>query len=70
MSAPTPDFALGYRALMLDGFAREVETTKKVLAAGPTERRTTGPTPTHAQPGNWPGTSQIPTTNSWMGSQI
>jgi uncharacterized damage-inducible protein DinB len=35
MSAPTPDFALGYRAMMLDGLAREVETTKKVLAAVP-----------------------------------
>jgi uncharacterized damage-inducible protein DinB len=33
MSAPTPDFALGYRDLMLDGLAREVETTKKVISA-------------------------------------
>jgi uncharacterized damage-inducible protein DinB len=35
MSAPTPEFAIGYRDLMLDGLAREVETTKKVLAAIP-----------------------------------
>jgi uncharacterized damage-inducible protein DinB len=31
----TPEFALGYRAMMLDGFLREAETTKKVLAAVP-----------------------------------
>jgi uncharacterized damage-inducible protein DinB len=35
MSAPTPEFALGYRAMMLDGLDREVETTKRVLAAVP-----------------------------------
>jgi uncharacterized damage-inducible protein DinB len=39
MSAPTPEFAVGYRALMLDGFAREVETTKKVLAAIPEAKK-------------------------------
>jgi len=31
----TPEFAAGYRAMMLDGVAREAETTKKVLAAVP-----------------------------------
>jgi uncharacterized damage-inducible protein DinB len=31
----TPEFALGYRALMLDGVAREAEITKKVIAAIP-----------------------------------
>jgi uncharacterized damage-inducible protein DinB len=31
----TPEFALGLRAMMLDGFAREAEVTKKVLAAVP-----------------------------------
>lgn len=35
----TPDFALGYRALMLDGLAREVETTKRILAAVPDDKR-------------------------------
>jgi len=35
MSACTPEFVLGYREIMLDGLAREVETTKKVLAAVP-----------------------------------
>jgi len=35
MSAPTPEFILGYRAMMLDGLAREVEITKRVLAAVP-----------------------------------
>jgi uncharacterized damage-inducible protein DinB len=31
----TPEFALGYRAMMLDGIVREAETTKKVIAAIP-----------------------------------
>lgn len=31
----TPEFALGYRAMMLDGIARESEITKKVIAAVP-----------------------------------
>jgi uncharacterized damage-inducible protein DinB len=48
MSAPTPEFALGYRALMLDGVAREVETTKKVLAAIPEGKRDYRPDP-HAR---------------------
>jgi uncharacterized damage-inducible protein DinB len=33
--APTPEFALGYRALMLDGLGRELEITKKVIGAIP-----------------------------------
>ncbi|HUJ33133.1 MAG TPA: DinB family protein [Candidatus Acidoferrum sp.] len=33
--ALTPEFALGYRAIMLDGIQREIEITKKVLAAIP-----------------------------------
>lgn len=31
----TPEFALGLRAMMLDGIAREAECTKKVIAAIP-----------------------------------
>ncbi|MGO8796842.1 MAG: DinB family protein [Candidatus Sulfotelmatobacter sp.] len=31
----TPEFAAGYCAMMLDGLAREAETTKKVIAAIP-----------------------------------
>ncbi|MGA8272299.1 MAG: DinB family protein [Candidatus Sulfotelmatobacter sp.] len=31
----TPEFALGYCAMMLDGIAREAEITKKVIAAVP-----------------------------------
>ena len=31
----TPEFALGYRAMMLDGITREAECTKKVIAAMP-----------------------------------
>ncbi len=31
----SPEFALGYRAMMLDGVLREAETTKRVLAAVP-----------------------------------
>jgi uncharacterized damage-inducible protein DinB len=48
MSAPTPDFVLGYRAMMLDGLAREVEITKKVLAAVPEGKRDYRPDP-HAR---------------------
>ena len=31
----TPEFILGYRAMMLDGIAREAEVTRKVIAAVP-----------------------------------
>lgn len=31
----TPDFVVGYRAMMLDGIQREAEVTRKVLAAVP-----------------------------------
>jgi uncharacterized damage-inducible protein DinB len=31
----TPEFALGYRAMMLDGIVREAEITKQVIAAVP-----------------------------------
>ena len=31
----TPEFALGYRAMMLDGVVREAECTKKVIGAVP-----------------------------------
>src|SRR5208337_2797675 len=48
MSAPTPEFALGYRAMMLDGIAREVEITKRVLAAIPEGKRDYRPDP-HAR---------------------
>ena len=48
MSAPTPDFVLAYRAMMLDGVANEVEITKKVIAAIPDGRRDYRPDP-HAR---------------------
>ena len=32
---PTPEFVVGYCQMMLDGLSREVETTKRVLAAVP-----------------------------------
>jgi uncharacterized damage-inducible protein DinB len=48
MSAPTPEFALGYRALMLDGVARELEITKRVIAAIPEGKRDYRPDP-HAR---------------------
>ena len=35
MSGMTPEFALAYRAMMLDGIQREAETTKRVIAAVP-----------------------------------
>jgi len=45
MPAPTPDFALGYRDLMLDGVTRELEITKRVLAAIPEGKRDYRPDP-------------------------
>src|SRR5260370_36427348 len=45
MSAPTSEFVLGYRALMPDGLAREVERTKKVLAAVPDGKKEYRPDP-------------------------
>src|SRR5271169_3877986 len=41
----TPEFALGYRAMMLDGVTRELETTKKVLAAIPDAKSDYKPDP-------------------------
>jgi uncharacterized damage-inducible protein DinB len=41
----TPEFALGVRAMMLDGIAREAETTKKVLAAVPDAKSDYRPDP-------------------------
>lgn len=43
--ALTPEFALGYRALMLDGVLREFEITKKVLAAIPEAKSDYRPDP-------------------------
>ena len=45
MPAPTPEFALGYRAMMLDGLAQEAAITKKVLAAIPEGKRDYRPDP-------------------------
>jgi uncharacterized damage-inducible protein DinB len=36
----TPEFALGFRAVMLDGITRELEITKKVLSAIPDSKAT------------------------------
>lgn len=41
----TPEFALGYRALMLDGIVREAEITKKVIAAIPDAKSEYRPDP-------------------------
>jgi len=50
MSTPaiTPEFALGFREMMLDGVSREIETTKKVLAAIPDAKSDYRPDP-HAR---------------------
>ncbi len=45
MSGLTPDFAAFYCAMMLDGFGREVETTKRVLAAIPEAKKDYRPDP-------------------------
>jgi len=42
---PTPEFAATYCAMMLDGVAREMETTKKVIAAIPDAKRDHRPDP-------------------------
>jgi uncharacterized damage-inducible protein DinB len=41
----TPEFALGYRAMMLDGVIREAECTKKVIAAIPDAKSDYKPDP-------------------------
>jgi uncharacterized damage-inducible protein DinB len=41
----TPEFVLGYRALMLDGIEREAESTKKVIAAIPDAKSDYRPDP-------------------------
>jgi uncharacterized damage-inducible protein DinB len=41
----TPEFALGYRALMLDSLARELEITKKIIAAIPESKPDYRPDP-------------------------
>ena len=44
----TPDFIVAYRAMMLDGIAREAECTKRVIAAVPDEKSDYRPDP-HAR---------------------
>lgn len=44
----TPEFALAYRAVMLDGIAQEAECTKKVIAAVPDAKSDYRPDP-HAR---------------------
>jgi uncharacterized damage-inducible protein DinB len=45
MSQITPEFVLGFRTVMLDGFKREAETTKKVIAAIPDAKSDYRPDP-------------------------
>jgi uncharacterized damage-inducible protein DinB len=45
---PTPEFVLGLRAMMLDGITREMEITKKVIAAIPDAKSDYKPDP-HAR---------------------
>lgn len=44
-SSVTADFALGYREMMLQGLANEVQTTKKVLSAIPEGKKDFRPDP-------------------------
>ena len=44
----TPEFALGYRAMMLDGINREAQTTRRVIAAIPDDKSDYKPDP-HAR---------------------
>lgn len=48
MHGLTPEFVLGYRAMMLDGIRREAEVTKKVIAAVPDAASSYRPDP-HAR---------------------
>lgn len=48
MQGLTPEFALGYRAMMLDGIQREAEITMKVIAAVPDAASSYRPDP-HAR---------------------
>jgi len=41
----SPEFALGYRAMMLDGIVREAEVTRKVIAAVPDAKSDYRPDP-------------------------
>lgn len=41
----SPEFALGYRAMMLDGVLRELEATKRVIAAIPDDKSSYRPDP-------------------------
>lgn len=50
MQGMTPEFVLGYRAMMLDGIQREAETTKRVIAAVPDAKSDYRPDP-HARSG-------------------
>ena len=43
--APTPEFALGLRAVMLDGFKRESMVTRKVISAVPDAKSSYQPDP-------------------------
>jgi len=45
MHGLTPEFVLGYRAMMLDGIQREAEITKRVMAAVPDAASTYKPDP-------------------------
>jgi len=45
MHGLTPEFVLGYRAMMLDGIQREAEITKKVIAAVPDAKSDYKPDP-------------------------
>jgi len=44
-SCPSPEFAAGYRDMMLQGLLQEMQTTKKVIAAIPDARRDYRPDP-------------------------
>jgi uncharacterized damage-inducible protein DinB len=46
--SPTPEFAVGYREMMLQSFSNEVQTTKKVISAIPENKRDYRPDP-HAR---------------------
>jgi hypothetical protein len=43
--APSAEFALGYRQMMLDGLGRELEVSKKVIAAIPDDKSGYRPDP-------------------------
>ena len=65
----TTEFVATYRELMLQSMANEMQITKKVLAAVPSEKQTTVRIRMRAPRGNWHGIWRTPTCSFWTESR-